>query len=338
MNSTAADCPLSWGPFTVYGTVDVGVGYESNGAPYTAAWNNGVNSFVTKQSYGSKWLWTPNGLSQSVAGIKMSQSLAPIGLPGWSLIGTVETGFNPYYGYLADAQRSQVQNNGKALPLQGANADSSRTGQWDNSQAFIGLSNKTYGTLTVGRVNTLSLDAINSYDPMGGSYAFSPLGFSGSYAGFGDTEAARANTAVKYRVEIPEPSFYGANFRLGGLVQWGGYDQGNGTNGLYQGQAGADFNLFQGNPYGGVLSMDFIGSWAKDVANMGTFTGSCATVTKGPLAGQTGCTSGIPLGYSNNDLQATLSNNTGFLFTAKYKVQALTVYGGYGWYQAGQPE
>ena len=77
LDSTAADCPLSWGPFTVYGTVDVGVGYESNGAPYTAAWNNGVNSFVTKQSYGAKWLWTPNGLSQSVAGIKMSQSLAP---------------------------------------------------------------------------------------------------------------------------------------------------------------------------------------------------------------------------------------------------------------------
>ena len=176
LDSTAADCPLSWGPFTVYGTYDVGVGYESNGAAYTPAWNNGVNSFITKQNYGAKWLWTPNGMSQSVIGLKMSQSLAPLGLPGWSLIGTIETGFNPYYGYLADAQRSQVQNNGRPLPLQGANADSSRTGQWDNSQAFIGLSNKTYGTLTVGRVNTLSLDAINSYDPMGGSYAFSPLG------------------------------------------------------------------------------------------------------------------------------------------------------------------
>jgi predicted porin len=337
LDSTAADCPLSWGPFTLYGTVDVGVGYESNGAPYTAAWNNGVNSFVTKQSYGSKWLFTPNGLSQSVVGIKASQSLAGIGLPGWSLIATVETGFNPYYGYLADAQRSQVQNNGKALQLQGANADSSRSGQWDNSQAFVGLSNKTYGTLTVGRVNTLSLDAINSYDPMGGSYAFSPLGFSGSYAGFGDTEAARANTAVKYRLDVPDPSLYGANFRVGGLVQWGGYDQGNGTNGLYQGQVGGDVNLFQGSPYGGVLSMDFIGSWAKDAANMGTFTGTCATLTKGPFAGQTGCTSGIPLGYSNNDLQATLSNNTGFLFTAKYKVQALTVYGGYGWIKQANP-
>ena len=109
-------------------------------------------------------------------------------------------------------------------------------------------------------------------------------------------------------------------------MQWGGYDQGNGTAGLYQGQAGADFNLFRGHPYGGVLSMDFIGSWAKDVANVGTFNGSCSTFTKGPFTGQTACTNGLPLGYNNTDVTATLSNNTGFLFTAKYKVQALTVY------------
>src|SRR6478609_3739188 len=36
MNSTAADCPLTWGPFTAYATLDLGLGYESNGA----AWNN----------------------------------------------------------------------------------------------------------------------------------------------------------------------------------------------------------------------------------------------------------------------------------------------------------
>ena len=337
LDSTAADCPLSYMGFTVYGTVDMGVGYNTNGAAYTAAWNNGVNSFITKQNRGVKWLFTPNGLSQSVVGIKMSQSLAPLGLAGWSLIGTVETGFNPYYGYLADAQRSQVQNNGKALTLQGANADSSRTGQWNNSQGFIGLSNKTYGTLTAGRVNTLSLDAINSYDPMGGSYAFSPLGFSGSFAGFGDTEAARANTAVKYRLDVPVSGFYASDFRVAGLVQWGGYDQGNGTTGMYQGQVGADFNLFGASPFAGTLSMDAIGSWAKDVANVGTFTGSCATLTKGPFAGQTGCTSGIPMFYSNTDVTATLSNNTGLLLAAKYKVQALTLFGGYSWYKQAAP-
>jgi predicted porin len=337
LDSTAADCPLSYGPFTVYGTYDIGVGYNTNGASYNAAWNNGVNSFITNTNHGVKWLWTPNGLSQSVIGLKMSQSLAPLGLAGWSLIGTIETGYNPYYGYLADAQRSQVQENGLPLVVKSANADSSRTGQWDNSQGFIGVSNKTYGTLTVGRVNTLSLDAINSYDPMGGSYAFSPLGFSGSFAGFGNTEAARANTAVKYRLEVPYPSFYGANFRVGGLVQWGGYDQGNGTGGLYQGQAGADFNLFQGSPYGGVLSMDFIGSWAKNVVNVGTFNGSCTQITKGPFAGQATCASGIPNGYNNTDVTATLSNNTGFLATAKYKVKALTVFGGYGWLRQENP-
>jgi predicted porin len=340
LHSSASDCPLNWGPFTVDGTVDVGVGYNTNGAAYSPAWNNGVDSFMTKNNRGVKWLFAPNGLSQSVVGLKMSQPL-PSGpspfLSGWSLIGTVETGFNPYWGYLADAQRSQVQNNGKALTLQGANNDSSRTGQWDNSQGFIGLSNKTYGTLTVGRVNSLSLDTINSYDPMGGSYAFSPLGFSGSFAGFGDTEAARANTAVKYRLDVPYPSFYGANFRVAGLAQWGGYDQGNGTTGMYQGQVGGDLNLFGGTPLAGALSVDFIGSWAKDVVNVGTFTGSCATLTSGPLAGQTGCTSGIPMFYSNTDVTATLSNNTGFLATAKYKWQALTVYGGYGWLRQADP-
>ncbi len=340
LDSTAADCPLSWGPFTAYATLDGGLTYESNGAPYNARWNNGVDSFIQKQSFGPKWLWSPNNLSQSVAGIKMSQPLPFLSGPflsGWSLIGTFEWGFNPYYGFPAAAQQSQVNQNGRALLLQGAGADSSRTGQPDNSQGFIGLSNKTFGTITFGRVNTLSLDAINSYDPMGGSYAFSPLGFSGSFAGFGNTEAARANTALKYRLDVPYPSFYGANFRVGGLFQWLGYDQGNGTQAMYQGQVGGDFNLFGGAPYAGTLSLDFIGSWAKDAVNLSTFTGSCATLTKGAFAGETGCTSGLPMFYADTDLKATLSNNTGLLFTAKYKVQALTVYGGYAWLKQEDP-
>jgi predicted porin len=342
LDSTPADCPLSWGPFTVYATLDGGFTYESNGAPYNARWNNGVDSFIQKQSYGAKWLQSPNNLSQSVAGIKMSQPLPFLSGPflsGWSVIGTWEWGFNPYYGFPAAAQQSQVNQNGRALLLQGAGADSSRTGQPDNSQAFIGLSNNTYGTLTAGRVNTLSLDAINSYDPMGGSYAFSPLGFSGSFAGFGDTEAARANTALKYRLNLPSNLFGlpGASFRVGGLWQWGGYDQGNGTNGMYQGQVGGDFRLLGGTPWAGTLSMDAIGSWAKDEVNLSTFTGTCATFTSGPFAGQTGCTSGLPMFYADTDLKATLSNNTGFLFTAKYNWQAWTVYGGYAWLRQADP-
>ena len=229
LDSTAADCPLSYGPFTVYGTIDIGLGYNTNGAAYNAAWNNGVNSFITnaqprrQMAVDAEW-------SQPVG--RRSQDEPEPGPARAGRLVADRHGRDRIQSLLwLPGRRPALASpeNGLPLVLQSANADSSRTGQWDNSQGFIGLSNKTYGTLTVGRVNTLSLDAINSYDPMGGSYAFSPLGFSGSFAGFGDTEAARANTAVKYRLEVPYPSFYGANFRVGGLVQWGGYDQGNGT-------------------------------------------------------------------------------------------------------------
>ena len=324
LNSSPAECPLSYAGITVYATIDVGLGYSSNGAPFNGSYANGVYSFVGKQSYGPKWLWTPNGINQSVVGINMNEPIP--WFPGWSLVGAVEAGFDPYSGQLVNGQRSLVQNNGQALTLQSANADSSRDGQFDNSVGYIGVSNRTYGTLTVGRVTSLTLDGVIGFDPMGGSYAFSALGYSGSYAGFGDTETNRANTGVKYRVNYE-------NFHGGGLVQWGGYNQGNGTTGLYQGDVGGDF----ANPFGGVLSVDFIGSYAQNAVNLSNFTGTCSTITKGPFKGQTGCSDGIPSGYGPDDLKATLSNNTGTMLLARYRWGPVTLSGGWMWWQQGNP-
>ena len=76
LNSSPADCPLSYAGFTLYATIDVGLGYSSNGAGFSPTYSNGVYSFVGKQSNGSKWLWTPNGINQSVVGINMRE---PIG-------------------------------------------------------------------------------------------------------------------------------------------------------------------------------------------------------------------------------------------------------------------
>ena len=112
---------------------------------------------------------------------------------------------------------------------------------------------------------------------MGSAYAFSPFGFTGMYAGFGDPELARSNTAIKYRLAY-------RNFRVAGLAQIGGYDQGNGSASMWQGQIGGDFNLF-----GGILSLDAVGSYAKDGVITSIFNGTCAVVTKGAIAGQTGC-------------------------------------------------
>ena len=75
LNSSPADCPLSYAGITVYATIDVGLGYSSNGAPASGTYSNSVYSFVGKQSYGAKWLWTPNGISQSVVGINMKEAI-----------------------------------------------------------------------------------------------------------------------------------------------------------------------------------------------------------------------------------------------------------------------
>ena len=160
---------------------------------------------------------------------------------------------------------------------------------------------------------------------MGSAYAFSPFGFTGMYAGFGDPELARSNTAIKYRLDF-------MNFRVAGLAQIGGYDQGNGSASMWQGQIGGDFNLF-----GGVLSLDGVGSYAKDGVVTSIFNGTCAVLTTGPFAGQTGCVSGVPNFYNADDLKATLSNNTGVLLLAKYAWGAVNVFCGYEYFRNANP-
>jgi hypothetical protein len=60
-------------------------------------------------------------------------------------------------------------NNPNPLGSQTANGDSSRTYGWDNSRAYLGISNMTLGTLTVGRQYALTNDASANYDPFGGA-------------------------------------------------------------------------------------------------------------------------------------------------------------------------
>src|SRR5271168_1392553 len=220
-------CPLTYYGVTVYGTVDVGYGFETFGAPWNPLEHTAVDYLVSKPGRPNIWLPSPNALSQSNIGVKVKEDFAP----GWSVVGQAETGYDPYSLDLANGIGAQRQNNTLPLKFQSSNQDSSRAGQDFNSQIFGGISNTTFGTLTYGRENTLLLDGVNAYDPMGGSYAFSVIGFSGTTAGGGNTEDTRTNSGFKYRVS------YG-NFRAAGLVQVGGYAQGNGSDELYQGQVG----------------------------------------------------------------------------------------------------
>ena len=83
--------------------------------------------------------------------------------------------------------------------------------------------------------------------------------------------------------------------------------------------------------------MDAIGSFAKDAVNLGTFSRDLLHPHQGPFAGQTGCTDGVPKFYDNTDLTGDAVEQHRLLFTAKYKVQALTVYGGYAWLRQADP-
>jgi predicted porin len=318
LNTSAADCPISAYGITLYGTLDLNASYLNNGVEKSPAADK-INYGIQRNAYESKWLAGYNGLSTSVVGLKMKEDLARVGLPGWSLIGVLEAGINPYSGMFYNGPRSLADNNARPAgtsPFQNANFDGSRAGQWDNSQGYLGISNPVYGTLTFGRTNSLAVDVTSAYDPVA-STAFSTLGFSASFAGFGTSPTARPNTAFTYRLTYQ-------SFRAAVQTQIGSYGLGNASNGMYQGQLGADF---------GSLSLDGVLSWAKDAVSLSSFGGSniaCITPAN--------CFINVNNQYfdPNTVLKATLSNNLGGELVAKYKLDPVpvTLYG--GWIYARQ--
>jgi predicted porin len=299
--SSAQDCPLAWAGVTLYGTVDMGVDYMTHGARFNGFYAQGVEVLIAKNSQGARYSIAPNGLGQSVIGIKGTEEFAT----GWSFVFKLETGFDPYSLRIANGPRSLIENNSNILANQSANGDSSRAGQIFNSQAYAGLSNKALGTLTVGRQNSLTLDGVKAYDPMGGTNAFSMIGDSAKTAGVGDTEDARYNTAAKYMVNIGQ-------FRVGGLYQFGGYGQGNGSNGAYEGQIGGDF---------GGLSVDAIYSYVRDAVSLDNWSTATAVATPAEM----------------NTLKATLSNDRSILLLARYVAGPVKLFGGYEYIRFQNP-
>jgi predicted porin len=298
-DSTPADCPLSFYGITFYATLDGGVGWESHATPFNNKFPTGVDELLHKTSYRSMWLPTPNGLSQSQIGMKAKEPLAY----GWSVVAEVGTGFDPYTLQLANAIGSMVDNNTKTILNQSTNDDSSRSGQWDNSVAYGGFSHPVFGTITAGRQNSLTLDVVNAYDPMGGSYAFSPIGWSGKVPGAGGTEDARMGTGVRYQVQA-------GNFRASAMVQVGGYTLNNGSDSDVQFGLGGDFYN---------LSIDGVYTHLTDQVNLASYNGA------------------IPVGVPTDALKATLSDNDAFMLAAKYQWNQFKFFGGGEWVRYSNP-
>jgi len=202
------NCPLTWYGVTLYGTYDIGVGWVSHGLP-----ENGYNyegeSLVNRNGNHSRFLIAPNNLSQTGLGIKAKEEF----LDDWYVVFNASTGINPQSGQLANLAATNTSNAGLPRSSYSFAGDGARAGQTFNDEIYGGLSSTHFGTLTFGRERALGTDAMLAYDPAGGAYSFSFIGYNGLMAGGGDTQDTRWDDAMKYRVAYG-PVHFGAMYKF----------------------------------------------------------------------------------------------------------------------------
>jgi predicted porin len=204
----ASDCPLTWHGITIYGAYDVGVGWVSHGLP-----ENGYNyegeALVNRNGNHSQFLIAPNNLTQTGIGIRGREEF----MRGWFVVFNASTGINPQSGLLANMLATNTINNGLPRSSYSVAGDGARAGQTVNDEFYGGISSTHYGTLTLGRQRALGTDAMLAYDPAGGAYSFSYIGYNGTMAGGGNTEDTRWDNALKYHLTYG-PVRFGAMYKF----------------------------------------------------------------------------------------------------------------------------
>lgn len=295
--SAPSDDALTFHGITLYGTIDLGLQYQTHGAPISDYFPAGSADIVQKNSNHSITGVTPNNLSQSKIGL---QGIEPV-IGDWSAVFKLETFFNPQSGDLSDALKSLAQNNGRSVAsgTQTTNLDSSVAGQ-PFQQAFAGVSSKIFGTLTFGRQNTLLADGIAKYDPNFASQAFSVIGLSGTTAGAGDTQDRRLDGSIKYVATYAQVVHFGAMVKP---------TEGNGI-------SNAAFEVNVGGEYAGA-SIDAYYVKVHDAIGAASLSAAQVALLPG-------------LGFSSsNSLAATISDNTSFSVMGSYNLGVARFFAGY---------
>jgi predicted porin len=331
------DCTLTWHGVTLYGTYDVGFGWVSHGLPENA-YNYEGESLVNRNGSHSRFIVAPNNLAQTGLGVRGKEEFAP----GWSVVFNASTGIDPQSGQLANASRTDIDNNG--LPRSGYSEaiDGARAGQPFNDEFYAGVSSTTFGTLTFGRQRALGTDAMLQYDPAGGSYAFSYIGYNGTMAGGGDTEDSRWDTALKYRLTTG-PVHFGAMYKFV-----------DGTGGCYSGTAGWSAatctpEQAHNNAYGFDFGGNYHDRFSADVVYQHY---NQAISVLNPLLGpqspaapyqsttdsvNTNQIAGANLIGTANTVYGIVTDNNAIMFAAKYTLSSLKFFGGYEYIRQNNP-
>lgn len=292
-----ADDSLTFHGITLSGTVDVGVQHDSHGAPESDYYPAGTDAFVAKQNNQAITAVVPSGLGQSKVTLSGKEAIND----EFAGVFKLETAFNPTSGNISNGPKALTINNGVPLASQTMASDSSFAGQAFNSAAYAGISSKHFGTITVGRQTSLLADGIGTYDPMATSLAFSIIGFSGAYAGGGDTEDRRFDNSVKYALQID-------HFRAGALYKFS--------------QTGGEANTAYGFQLGASAGNGAIDVYYQKVKSAVSASSLSAAQVSGLAAGCPGCA-------VDNSLAGTVSDNAAFSVMGSYTVKRIKLFGAY---------
>src|SRR5271156_4250877 len=339
------DCTLTWHGITLYGAYDVGVGWVSHGLP-----ENGYNyegeSLVNRTGYQHRFLLAPNNLQQTGFGIRGKEEF----LPGWSVVFNASTGINPQSGLLANASATQTANNGLPRSSYSFAIDGARAGQPFNDEYYGGISSTHFGTLTFGRQRSLGTDAMLVYDPAGGSYAFSYIGYNGTMAGGGDTENSRWDDALKYRFTYG-PVHFGAMYKFadgnGGCYSAAAnWTAANCTpesahNNAYGFDLGGDYHKFSADiiyqHYNQAISVlnPLLGPQSPATQNLGYTQSLTNSINTNPINGGDGL--GPNLIDTTNTVYGIVTDNNGVIVAVKYAWNPFKFFAGYEYIWQNNP-
>jgi predicted porin len=330
------DCTLSWHGITLYGAFDAGIGWVSHGLP-----ENGYNyegeSLVNRNGFQHRFLMAPNNLQQTGFGVRGKEEFAR----GWSVVFNASTGINPQSGLLANASATMTINNGLPRASYSEAIDGARAGQPFNDEYYAGVASAFLGTLTFGRQRSLGTDAMLLYDPAGGSYAFSYIGYNGTLSGGGDTEDSRWDDALKYRIAFG-PAHFGAMYKFA-----------DGSGGCYS--ASATWTAATCTPesaHNNAYGFDLGSRLGKFSADLVFQHYNQAISVLNPLLGpqslaapyqsttdsiDTNQITGANLIATNNTVYGIVTDNNAFMAAAKYSSEPIKLFAGYEYIWQNNP-
>jgi predicted porin len=306
----------------------VGVGWVSHGLP-----ENGYNyegeSLVNRNGNHSQWILAPNNLQQTGLGIKGKIEF----MDNWYAVFNASTGINPQSGQLANMAATNTTNNGLPRGAYSETGDGARAGQAFNDELYAGASSTRFGTLTFGRQRSLGTDTMLAYDPAGGAYAFSYIGYNGTMAGGGDTEDTRWDQAIKFRLAYG-PLHFGAMYKFA-----------DGSGGCYS--ASATWSAAPCTPeeaHNTAYGFDIGGEYEKFSADVVFQHYNQAISVLNPLLGPESLTqpyqsttnsintnpiTGANVIDTSNTEYGIVTDNTAVMFAAKYTFDPLKFFVGY---------